>query len=253
MTASAILLSIIPQRAVEQSDTVRQALRAPARWMPSRASPYQGLRQRHRETAVSAQRGGSSSTAAPAKLQEQLQQLDGLLQRDGAQAEAQATGLASSLAEGGSLRAFGKARQARAARCSSHHLCSASNPFMRALPPPAHQPSFRRRAAQVPKRAYSLEELRLNRIQPEQFLAPKDGTLSGVRNVLQGGYLAGLTAAYLAHVVDLTGIVQARGGCRPAAPPTPQYCRALPLPLAVTSFLARHRHLPHARLFLPPA
>ncbi len=39
--------------------------------------------------------------------------------------------------------------------------------------------------AQVPKRAYTLEELRLNKIQPERFLAPKDNTLSGVRNVLQ--------------------------------------------------------------------
>jgi hypothetical protein len=57
---------------------------------------------------------GSSSTAAPPELREQLQQLDKLLQRDGVQEEAQATGLASSLAEGGALRAFGKARQARA-------------------------------------------------------------------------------------------------------------------------------------------
>jgi hypothetical protein len=68
----------------------------------------------------------------------------------------------------------------------------------------------------VPKRAYTLEELRLNRIQPEQFLAPSDATLSGVRNVLQGGYLAGLTAAYFAHALDLAGIVQARGSRRPA-------------------------------------
>lgn len=38
---------------------------------------------------------------------------------------------------------------------------------------------------QVPKRAYSLQELRLNKIQPEQFLAPKDTTLSSVRNIVQ--------------------------------------------------------------------
>ncbi len=38
---------------------------------------------------------------------------------------------------------------------------------------------------QVPKRAYTLEELRLNKIQPERFLSPTDNTLSGVRNVLQ--------------------------------------------------------------------
>lgn len=39
----------------------------------------------------------------------------------------------------------------------------------------------------MPKRAYSLQELRLNKISPEQFLAPKDTTLSGVRNVVQVG------------------------------------------------------------------
>lgn len=33
---------------------------------------------------------------------------------------------------------------------------------------------------QVPKRSYSLQELRLNKIQAEQFLAPKDTTLNGV-------------------------------------------------------------------------
>ncbi len=38
---------------------------------------------------------------------------------------------------------------------------------------------------QVPKRAYSLQELRLNKIQPEQFLAPKDTTLGSVRNIVQ--------------------------------------------------------------------
>ena len=32
-----------------------------------------------------------------------------------------------------------------------------------------------------------------------------------LRNLLQGGFLAGLTAAYFGHVVDLTQIVQARG------------------------------------------
>lgn len=69
---------------------------------------------RHSGAAVVAHSSGSSSTAAPPELREQLQQLDKLLQRDGVQEEAQATGLASSLAEGGALRAFGKARQARA-------------------------------------------------------------------------------------------------------------------------------------------
>jgi hypothetical protein len=64
----------------------------------------------------------------------------------------------------------------------------------------------------VPKRTYSLEELRLNKIQPEQLLAPKDSTLSGVRNVLQGGFLAGLTAAYFGQLLDVSQIVQVGPG-----------------------------------------
>ncbi|KAL4423202.1 hypothetical protein ABPG77_000335 [Micractinium sp. CCAP 211/92] len=116
--------------------------------------------------------GGSSTTTA-ADLQQRLKELDRLLAADGPEAEGEATRLAASLAEQG-LLSFGKAQQ-------------------------------------VPKRTYSLAELRLNKIQPEQFLAPSDSTLSGVRNLLQGGFLAGLTAAYFGHVVDLTQIVQARG------------------------------------------
>lgn len=73
---------------------------------------------------------------------------------DGPQVEAAAAGLAEGLRQRGVLRAFGA-------------------------------------AASVPKRAYTLEELRLNKIQPEQFLAPTDTTLSGVRNVLQARGAAG--------------------------------------------------------------
>jgi hypothetical protein len=39
--------------------------------------------------------------------------------------------------------------------------------------------------AQVPKRIYSLEELRLNRIDPQALLSPEDTTLNGVRTTLQ--------------------------------------------------------------------
>ncbi len=54
---------------------------------------------------------------------------------------------------------------------------------------------------QVPKRSYTLEELRLNKIQAEQLLSPTDETLSGVRTGLQAAGLAGLTAlAYGAHL-----------------------------------------------------
>jgi len=53
----------------------------------------------------------------------------------------------------------------------------------------------------VPKRSYTLEELRLNKIQAEQLLSPTDETLSGVRTGLQAAGLAGLTAlAYGAHL-----------------------------------------------------
>jgi hypothetical protein len=37
----------------------------------------------------------------------------------------------------------------------------------------------------VPKRIYSLEELRLNKIEPEKFLSPTDNTLNGVRNIIR--------------------------------------------------------------------
>ena len=55
--------------------------------------------------------------------------------------------------------------------------------------------------AQVPKRSYTLEELRLNKIQAEQLLSPTDETLSGVRTGLQAAGVAGLTALfYSAHL-----------------------------------------------------
>lgn len=40
-------------------------------------------------------------------------------------------------------------------------------------------------AQQVPKRAYTLEELRLNKIEPQQYLSPVDETLNSVRTGLQ--------------------------------------------------------------------
>ena len=40
-------------------------------------------------------------------------------------------------------------------------------------------------ARQVPKRQYTLEDLRLNRIEPARFLSPTDNTLTTVRTVLQ--------------------------------------------------------------------
>jgi len=40
-------------------------------------------------------------------------------------------------------------------------------------------------AMQIPKRLYSLEELRLNNLRPEEFLSPEDKTLNSVRTILQ--------------------------------------------------------------------
>jgi hypothetical protein len=45
--------------------------------------------------------------------------------------------------------------------------------------------SKKRAYEQVPKRIYTLEELRLNKIEPEKLLSPQDNTLGNVRNVLQ--------------------------------------------------------------------
>lgn len=42
-------------------------------------------------------------------------------------------------------------------------------------------------ARQVPKRTYTLEDLRLNKIEPAKFLSPTDTTLSTVRTALQVG------------------------------------------------------------------
>ena len=63
---------------------------------------------------------------------------------------------------------------------------------------------------QVPKRSYTLEELRLNKIDSEQPLSPTDETLSGVRSSLQAAGLASLTAIYFAahlQIEQLLGVV----------------------------------------------
>ncbi len=52
---------------------------------------------------------------------------------------------------------------------------------------------------QVPKRIYTLEEMRLNKVEPTSLLSPTDDTLNGVRTIVQVGPAA---AALLTH--DLT-------------------------------------------------
>lgn len=63
-------------------------------------------------------------------------------------------------------------------------------------------------ASQIPKRVYTLEELRLNKIETQNFLAPGDTTLNGVRNMLQAAFVAGLGAAYATHAADFVQLVQ---------------------------------------------
>ncbi|CAL8469356.1 g8897 [Coccomyxa elongata] len=93
------------------------------------------------------------------RLKESLRELDRQLEKEGPEAEAAAVQLANQLKEDGLLRAYGGVRQ-------------------------------------VPKRIYSLEELRLNKIEAEKLLSPTDDTLGTVRTILQGGGLLGLAAAY---------------------------------------------------------
>ncbi|KAL4535218.1 hypothetical protein Ndes2437A_g05946 [Nannochloris sp. 'desiccata'] len=62
--------------------------------------------------------------------------------------------------------------------------------------------------SQVPKRSYTLEELRLNKIEPKNFLSPEDTTLNGIRNILQGSFLAGLSAGYFTNTLNVSELVQ---------------------------------------------
>ncbi|KAL0052535.1 hypothetical protein WJX82_003532 [Trebouxia sp. C0006] len=59
-------------------------------------------------------------------------------------------------------------------------------------------------AQQIPKRLYTLEELRLNNLRPEEFLSPEDSTLNTVRTILQAGGLAGVTAIFFAFHLTVT-------------------------------------------------
>ena len=54
---------------------------------------------------------------------------------------------------------------------------------------------------QVPQRSYTLDELRLHKIDTSRFLSPKDSTLSGIRQGLQlAAFLGGLATWQLLHL-----------------------------------------------------
>ena len=61
---------------------------------------------------------------------------------------------------------------------------------------------------QVPKRSYTLEELRLNKIDTRYFLAPEDTTLDDVRTKMQLAAATGAVAAYTTHSIDTFYLVQ---------------------------------------------
>lgn len=63
-------------------------------------------------------------------------------------------------------------------------------------------------ARQVPKRAYTLEELRLNKIDTSKFLAPTDKSLNQVRTTLQMSYLMGMTIFWALHWIDISQLIQ---------------------------------------------
>lgn len=56
---------------------------------------------------------------------------------------------------------------------------------------------------QIPKRLYTLDELRLNKIDAEALLSPKDDTLDTVQTVAQVAYLTGVVALGTAAHLDV--------------------------------------------------
>ncbi|KAK9793193.1 hypothetical protein WJX73_000490 [Symbiochloris irregularis] len=84
-------------------------------------------------------------------------QIDKFLEAEGDAGEQQALDVIENLRQAGKLRAFGNVRQ-------------------------------------IPKRLYSLEELRLNNIDATKFLSPSDDKLARIRTYCQFGLLSGITA-----------------------------------------------------------
>ncbi|PNH10660.1 hypothetical protein TSOC_002596 [Tetrabaena socialis] len=121
----------------------------------------------------------------PADLASLVRQLDALLEAAGAdggegaasrKAEDAATALAARGRELGLLRGYGAGRQ-------------------------------------VPKRLYTIEELRLNKVEADKLLSPNDTSLNSVRTICQAAAAAGLlSAAYLNHW-DTGGVLMALFGC----------------------------------------
>ena len=123
----------------------------------------------HRRLYMKSDRLYGSWKAKASSSKGQLGELDMMLKKG--QDETRAISLVKDLCESGQLMAFGNARQ-------------------------------------VPKRSYTLEELRLNKIDTRYFLAPEDTTLDDVRTKMQLAAASGAVAAYATHTVETFFLVQ---------------------------------------------
>lgn len=62
-------------------------------------------------------------------------------------------------------------------------------------------------AQQVPQRQYTLQDLRLNKIEPVRFLSPTDSTLNKVRTTAQAALLSGIGSLYYFGHWDMTQLL----------------------------------------------
>ena len=106
-----------------------------------------------------------------------------LQNKEGDSGEAEALQLVQHLKDEGSLSAFGVARQVMGS-VSQTSVWSAICSFASALLP-ACACGTEAGEVKVPKRIYSLDELRLNRIEADKFLAPSDDRLGRIRTACQ--------------------------------------------------------------------
>ncbi|CAI7832737.1 unnamed protein product, partial [Closterium sp. NIES-53] len=146
------------------------------------------------QTVSGSRDGSSASDTWGARLSRGTAELDALLAEG---KEEQALALVKRLA----------GRTDEAVDGSSQLLTA--NQRHRSSPPPLSPPPFSSHH-QVPRRSYSIEELKLHYIDPARMLAPRDTTLAGVRQGGQLLLLAGLVATWWGEHLDqwqLLGLV----------------------------------------------
>lgn len=158
------------QRNKPQSTCRRNQQGASANGTTAQGTGALGQRAQKRRVVLQAAVGEGQVPPAPS-LQEALKQVDKLLGARTAETEAEALAIIRTLSTRGVAKAFGRGQQ-------------------------------------VPKRTYTLDELRLNKIEPAKYLSPEDNTLNGVRNIMQGAALAGLSAAYFGDLLNFGQLAQ---------------------------------------------